>query len=91
MPDQKQIVITRAAMPIEASLRFGDSRLNRELGCGCVLVKDLAQRLRDACRTLPMPDQAAPFENTYCDVPADLALQLEGHLAYVAACDGGEE
>ena len=46
---------------------------------------DLAQRVRAGCRALDPPEVAAPFLNTYADLPAELADQLRDHLAYVAA------
>lgn len=48
----------------------------------------LAERVRIGCRTLPDPDPASPFLHTLAEMPAELAQQLDAHLAFVAA---GEE
>jgi pyruvate dehydrogenase E1 component alpha subunit len=50
--------------------------------------EQLAERLRSGCRTLPVPAPADPFQHTLASLPADLARQMEEHLAFVAAAEG---
>lgn len=45
----------------------------------------LAESLRSGCRALPVPDQAAPFEHTFEQMPHDLAAQRDEHLAFIAS------
>jgi pyruvate dehydrogenase E1 component alpha subunit len=51
--------------------------------------EELAQRLRAACRALPVPPPDAPFRHTLGSLPTDLARQLERHLAFVASTQEG--
>jgi len=45
----------------------------------------LAERLRSECRALPVPDQAAPFDHTFEQMPRDLAEQRDEHLEFIAS------
>jgi len=47
--------------------------------------QELAEHLRAGCRSLPAPDDASSFENTYTDMPAELGRQLAEHTEFLAS------
>ncbi|MFJ4828878.1 thiamine pyrophosphate-dependent dehydrogenase E1 component subunit alpha [Streptomyces sp. NPDC088747] len=47
--------------------------------------QELAEHLRTGCRSLPAPDNASSFENTYTDMTAELRRQLAEHEEYIAS------
>jgi 2-oxoisovalerate dehydrogenase E1 component alpha subunit len=49
---------------------------------------ELAERLRRGCRSLPVPTAASPFQHTHVEMPADLRMQMDQHVAFVAAGEG---
>lgn len=49
--------------------------------------EDLAVRLREGCRALPVPQARDPFVHTLASMPAELRAQLAEHEAFVRAGD----
>lgn len=47
--------------------------------------KALAEHLRSGCRSLPVPEHASPFQNTYVELTDELERQMTDHLEFVEA------